>query len=262
MTLKRLAGGLGYGLAGVIFVALAACVPTKSAPVAPEPAPAPVEAPSVPEVKKAPLGEVLFRKEFPDGYVASTIIEPRRGERRGVSTLRFGLSPKADFYLGQGSIVLSLERLEVPEGFPTPEFDTLFSLLDRKGRQVLTAYATYRASERHAGEYPEGVTFYSDTGAKSVWGMWIPFDRPIEIGQNYELRFVWGPGGNWVFLDGEPLKIVFMDFSGQEYRKDGGAPFAPLLKDVRLLQVGTDAFPRDNSPLDSSRLKSLAIYSR
>jgi hypothetical protein len=260
-TLKAHAAGCGRGLLGLALLAFAACAPVEPVSVAPPPA-QPAAVIAVPEVPQPALGEALFRREFAGGYVARTVIEPVRGERRGVSSLRYEVAPKADFDLRQGSIVVSLERLEGPEGFPTPEFDTLFSLLDRQGRQVMTAYATYKASEGNVGEYGGGITIYSSTGAKDTWGLWVPFNQRLDVGRSYELRFAWGPEGNWIFLDGELLKAVYMDFFGREYRKNGGVPFAPLLKDVRLLQIGADAFPRDNSPLDSSRLKSLTIHSR
>ena len=58
------------------------------------------------------------------------------------------------------------------------------------------------------------------------------------------------------------LDVKGVDFLGQQPRKEQSVPFASLLKDVRLLQLGADTFTRDNSPLDSSRINNLTIYSK
>lgn len=193
------------------------------------------------------------------GYRAVVEPEPQRGQRRGQMNWRKRLNAKADFNAAGGQLQLRLKRLPDPVPGET-EWDTLFSLVDATGKQVLTAYLVLGVPESYVGPSRNGLHLYSETMPPEVWGFWWPFPSDLRIGQEYSLELRWNSDGTAVLLDGKVLPSGYLDFLGKQGLHAGGGTPGVYFKTIRLLQVGADPFPGDNSPLDANLLIDFTIY--
>ncbi len=210
-----------------------------------------------------PVAEPMLQKDFTarseGGYRATVMREPQRGQRRGLKPWRQKLQAKKDFNLASGSMQFRLQRLPAPVPGET-EWDTLFSLVDGSGKQVLTAYIVSAVPETYVGPSRTGLNLYSETMPADVWGFWWPFPKDLKVGQEYRLEFRWSGEGTAVLLDGRELPASYGDFLGAEPLPRGGKNPGLYFRDIRMLQVGADPFPGDNSPMDANLVQDFVIY--
>lgn len=204
-----------------------------------------------------PIGGLL-RAVFPGGFSARTVALPS-GARRGMTPRRFRFISGRSAGLVEGSLTFVLKRLK---NSSRNDFDTLFSLVDGQGRQILTAYVTSHPTYPSVGTAVEGITLYSDFMPTSVWGFWIPFPQEIPVGQEYQLKLAWTRDSTNLFLNGAPLTKRYLDFGETRELRAGGENFSNYLASARILQIGCDPFPGDNSPLDQNELLSFEADKR
>ena len=224
--------------------------PGKSVPTKPAAGVATGTTPAVPKPQPPATAPGRLQVQFPGGYVASTTTLSR-GVRRGTDPQRFQVIPGRNLSIAQGRLSLHLKRLK--NGAKT-DFDTLFSLVDGRGRQILTAYLVRQPT---SGPFEEGLNFYSETMPATVWGFWVPFPQSIAEGAAYRLDFVWDRKGTRVLLDGVPLQRRYLDFEEARPGPAGGGTFANYVAQARILQLGCDTLIDDNSPLDRNALLSI-----
>ncbi len=132
---------------------------------------------------------------------------------------------------------------------------TLFALIDRQGKQVMTAYLVWNPPANYHGDGTPGLNIYSETMEPEVWGFWLPFPNDVNVGEVFSLRFEWDKDTTRIFLNETELKDrcpQFSDTVSCSEKVSGGFP--TFLSSVNMIQFGADPFIGDNSPMDTTKL--------
>jgi biotin carboxyl carrier protein len=158
---------------------------------------------------------------------------------------------------GAGTLALRLKKIAPANANKgATEFDNLFSLIDGQGRHVLAVYAVWGEKGKNPAE--PGINIYSETLPGKPWGFWIPLPTTPKNDEVFEIALSWGPGGNKVYFNGTSLQGAYDDFL--KTRTASAAGGTAGLASAVTLRIGSDAYERDNSPLDAAQLLSFKVY--
>jgi len=203
--------------------------------------------------------------DYKEGYEPKREASRETGRVRAVDPLDYPVSLGDQLKASSGSLVFKVK-------YSSPRhvgadwvdiYDTLFTLMDSKGRYLMTASVVWgeAAPPWFAGAGKGGIEISSDVMPSSVWGGWIPFDRKIEVGEWVTIAFTWDNGVNQLYLNGRPLKDRYGAGWDHDSKMVPNGSFGEYLRGVKTLRVGSDN-EVSNSPLVAGVVDGFEIHDK
>jgi hypothetical protein len=202
--------------------------------------------------------------DYVEGYAPKLSPAAEAGRKRSDNPLDYPVSLGSQLNASSGSMVFHVKyntRRQVSRDWVDIS-DTLFTLMDSKGRYIMTANIVWPEAVPpwFVGDGIGGLELSSDMVPASVWGGWLPLNRKIEVGEWFTLAFTWDNTVTRVYLDGKELKEKYgagWDHGGKLVSE--GA-FGDYLKNVKTLRIGSDFETGSNNPLVSGLVGGVEFH--
>ena len=200
-----------------------------------------------------------------EGFAPKISPAKEAGRKKADDALVYPVSPGKQLNPSSGSMVFRVKHTSPRQVIPTwiDIYDTLFSLMDAKGKYILTASIVWAEAVPpwFAGAGNGALELSSDIMPSSVWGGWLPFNRKIEVGEWVTIAFTWDNGVNQVYLNNQPLTEKYAVGWDHDSGMANKGDFGTYLKDARTLRIGADNEVA-NLPLVSGVIGGVEIHDR